>query len=191
MKSDQVASFDRASYRNRGGIIQKLVTRYKAALYTTRCGAATVIKSNAEFWITDGGELYLGDNCVIQNYAFFQLTKPRPRVLIGDNTVIGRHCMIKAKNSIVIGSNVLMAAHVHITDHNHGIAAGRLIRDQRAEIGSVTIGDDVWIGAGAKILMNAKLGVGAVVGANAVVTGDIPANAIVVGVPARIIGYRS
>ena len=57
-------------------------------------------------------------------------------------------------------------------------------------IGEVEIGDDVWIGAGAKILMGAKIGRGAVVGANAVVRGEIPDYAIAVGSPARVVKYR-
>lgn len=52
------------------------------------------------------------------------------------------------------------------------------------------IGNDVWIAAGAQILHNVRIGNGAVIGAGAVVTKDVPPYAIVVGVPARIIGYR-
>lgn len=112
-------------------------------------------------------------------------------MFIGDDTVIGRHTMITYKNHIRIGSNVLMGAYVQIIDHNHSIAAGELVRLQRAKIGEVVIEDDVWIGAGAKLLMNCRIGKGAVIGANAVVTGEIPAGAIAVGVPARVIGYRT
>ena len=57
-------------------------------------------------------------------------------------------------------------------------------------IGEVTIGDDVWIGAGAKTLMNTHIGTGAVIGANAVVVSDIPDYAIAVGIPARVVKYR-
>lgn len=64
------------------------------------------------------------------------------------------------------------------------------IHNQTAEIGEVVIGNDVWIGAGTKVLMNCHIGDGAVIGANAVVTGDIPPNAIAVGVPARLLKYR-
>jgi acetyltransferase-like isoleucine patch superfamily enzyme len=149
-----------------------------------------VIKHNAEFWLTDNAVLEIGDNCTIQNFAFFQLTKPNPRVIVGDNSVIGRHCMITAKNLIRLGSNVLMGAYVQVIDHNHGIVAGRTIREQPAEIGEVIIGNDVWIGAGAKILANVHIGDGAVIGTNAVVTKDIPANAVAVGVPAQVIRYR-
>lgn len=183
-------SADRASYRNRGGLRQRLISAYLAWKHLTRCGRGVVIKHNAEFWLTDNAVLEVGNNCTIQNYAFFQLTKPNPRVFIGDNTVIGRHCMITAKNLIRLGSNVLMGAYVQVIDHNHGMAAGRTIREQSAQIGEVIVGNDVWIGVGAKILTNVHIGDGAVIGANAVVTHDIPANAIAAGVPARVIRYR-
>jgi acetyltransferase-like isoleucine patch superfamily enzyme len=181
---------DRASYRNRGGLLQRLVSAYKTRRYLTKAGSGIVIKHNAEFWLTDNAVLEIGNDCTIQNYAFFQLTKPHPKVFIGNNTVIGRHCMITAKNLIRLGNNVLMGAYVQIIDTNHGVKAGQIIRDQKAEIGEVVIGNDVWIGAGVKILMNCHIGDGAIIGANAVVTGDIPPNAIAVGIPARVIKYR-
>lgn len=183
-------SVDRASYRNRGGVLQKLVSAYKARRYFSSRGKAIVVKHNAEFWLTDNAVLEVGNNCTIQNYAFFQLTMPNPKLYIGDNSVIGRHCMLTAKNLIRIGSNVLMGAYVQVIDHNHGMAAGIPIREQRAEIGEVVIGNDVWIGAGAKILANVHIGDGAIIGSNAVVTSDIPANAIAVGVPAKVIRQR-
>ena len=181
---------DRASYLNRGGLLQRLVSVYKTRRYLTKAGCGIVIKHNAEFWLTDNAVLEVGDNCTIQDYAFFQLTKPNPQICIGNNTVVGRHCMITAKNLVRIGDNVLIGAYVQIIDHNHGIKAGQIIREQNAEIGEVVIGNDVWIGAGAKILINCHIGDSVIIGANAVVTGDIPPNAIAVGIPARVIKYR-
>lgn len=85
---------------------------------------------------------------------------------------------------------MLIGSDVQIIDHGHGIARNAPIREQRALIGEVTIGDDVWIGAGAKVLMNVHIGTGAVIGANAVVVSDIPDYGIAVGVPALVIKYR-
>lgn len=79
---------------------------------------------------------------------------------------------------------------MQIIDHNHGFKRDQLIRNQNAEIGQVLVGNDVWIGAGAKILMNSCIGDGAIIGSNAVVTGNIPANTIAVGIPARVIKIR-
>ena len=98
--------------------------------------------------------------------------------------------MITCKNLIRLGDNVLIGGYVQIIDHNHGFGVNDIIRNQPAEIGEVVIGNDVWIGAGAKILMNCHIGDGAIIGANSVVTGDIPENAIAVGIPARVIKYR-
>jgi acetyltransferase-like isoleucine patch superfamily enzyme len=186
-----VLELDKASYRSRGGIFQRAISAYKMARYFTVAGHSNLVKYNTEFWLTDGAILEIGSRCTIQNYAFFQLTKPAPKVYIGDDTVIGRHCMITAKNLIRIGNNVLMGAYVQVIDHNHGVAKDSIIREQQAKIEQVIIGDDVWIGAGAKILSGITVGQGAIIGANAVVTSDIPPYAIVGGVPARVIKYRT
>lgn len=182
---------DKASYRNRGGGWLRLVTAYKSWRFLSRAGKGIVIKPTAEFRLTDGAVLEVGDGCTIQDHSFFQLTLPSPRVFIGQNTVIGRRNIITAKNLIRIGNNVLLGSDVQVIDHSHGIARDRPIRDQEAIIGEVVIGDDVWIGVGARILMNAHIGRGAVIGANAVVTGDVPEYAIAVGVPARVVKFRS
>lgn len=181
---------DKASYRNRGGWIHRLISAYKAWRHLSSAGAGIVIKRTAEFRLAEGAVLEVGDHCTIQDFCFFQLTLPGPKVYIGNNTVIGRRNIITAKNLIRIGNDVLIGSDVQIIDHGHGMARNVPIREQRALIGEVTIGDDVWIGAGAKILMNVHIGTGAVIGANAVVVSDIPDYAIAVGVPARVIKYR-
>lgn len=103
---------DRASYRNRDGLFQWLVSAYKAKRYLTKAGSGIVIIYNAEFALTAGAVLEIGDACTIQNYAFFQLSKPHPKVIIGNNTVIGRHCMITAKNLIQLGDDVRIGPYV-------------------------------------------------------------------------------
>lgn len=182
---------DKASYRNRGGIVQKLVTAYKRVRYFTKAGRNLVVKHSAEFRVVKHAVLEVGENVTIQDYSFFQLTMPEPKVFIGDNTVIGRRNIITAKNLIRIGSDVLIGSDVQIIDHSHGTRRDTPMRLQRAEIGFVEIGDDVWIGVGAKILMNVTIGKGAVIGANSVVTSDIPEYAIAVGSPAKVVKYRT
>lgn len=190
MRAPSTEDSDRASYRNRGGWWQRLVSAYKAKRYFTACGAGVLVKQSAEFRLTSNAVIEVGHNVTIQDYAFFQLTMPEPKVIIGNNTVIGRDNIITAKNMIRIGNDVLIGSHVQIIDHSHGIRRNQRIREQRAEIGEVLISDDVWIGAGAKILMGARIGRGAVIGANAVVRGDIPDYAVAVGIPARVVKYR-
>ena len=71
------------------------------------------------------------------------------------------------------------------------IDVDKLIRKQPLCSKPITIGNDVWVGAGSSILPGITIGDGAVIGARSVVTHDIPPNAIVVGSPAEIIRYRT
>lgn len=148
------------------------------------------IRKRVCFELTENAYLEMGNDCVIGEYVYFQLTKPNPKVYIGNGVVLGRHCMITIKDTLKIGDNTIVGGYVQIIDHNHTFKKGELIRNQKAEIKPVSIGCDVWIGAGAKILCGVTIGNGAVIGANAVVTKNVPDYAIVGGIPARIINYR-
>ena len=110
---------------------------------------------------------------------------------IGDNSYIGRWSIILAHQSVCIGNDCLIAPGCHITDVNHGIAAGDLIRLQPLVSKPIRIGDGVWIGAGSSILPGVSIGDGAVIGARSVVTHDVPEAAVVAGAPARLLRYRS
>lgn len=115
---------------------------------------------------------------------------PSGQITVGDNSYLGRWTIVLAHARVSIGSDCLIAPGCHITDVNHGIAPGRLIRLQELDSAGITIGNDVWIGAGCSILPGVTIGDGAVIGARAVVTKDIPPNAIAVGIPAKVVRYR-
>jgi maltose O-acetyltransferase len=109
---------------------------------------------------------------------------------IGDNSGVGIASRIYGH--VCIGDNVLMGPEVIILTSGHEYAnRNMLIRDQgRLPEKPVIIGNDVWIGARAIILPGVKVADGAVIGAGAVVTKDVPAYTVVGGVPARIIKQR-
>lgn len=154
-------------------------------------GINLTIRKGVEIAKTDGAYLEIGDNCVLDNNAVLLLTKPHPRLLIGNNVTIGRNTIVSIKDSCYIGDYSLIGPMVQITDNNHSIGGGNLIKFQKSSIKAVTIGQDCWIGSGAKILAGVTIGNGAVIGANAVVTKDIPPFAIAVGVPAKVIKFRN
>jgi acetyltransferase-like isoleucine patch superfamily enzyme len=114
---------------------------------------------------------------------------PEGEIVVGDHSYIGRWTIILAHQSVVIGNDCQIAPGCHITDVNHGIAAGELIRRQPLVSRPIQIGNDVWVGTGCSILPGVTIADGAVIGARAVVTHDVPTNAIVAGVPAKIIRY--
>ena len=112
---------------------------------------------------------------------------------IGDNVDIGNGTIIYASKfggGVSIGSNSMIAAQCYIIDMDHGTHKDDLIRNQNNTVKAISIGEDVWIAAGCKILKGSIVGDGAVIGAQSVVKGEILSNAIAVGVPAKVKKYR-
>lgn len=116
------------------------------------------------------------------------------RISIGDNVRIGSRTHLWAGPTlgrIVIGNDVLIGPDVMITAASYRFNDGSPVTDQVMDEGDIVIGDDVWLGAKVVILPGVKIGAGAVIGASAVVTKNIPDFAIAVGIPARIVGLRN
>jgi acetyltransferase-like isoleucine patch superfamily enzyme len=112
-------------------------------------------------------------------------------VEIGAKTVMGQECTISAYQRVRIGEQCVIADRAMFIDFDHGVVeVERPIRLQGIYKRDVEVGNNVWIGYGACILRGVSVGDNAVVGTNAVVAKDVPANAIVGGVPARIIRMR-
>ena len=117
-------------------------------------------------------------------------------IQVGDDVYIGpRACLQASRSGIVIGNKVMLGPNVTVRggDHNTSVV-GKFMSDVKTKRPEddqpVTIDDDVWIGTGATILKGVRVGRGSIVGAGAVVTKDVPAYAIVAGVPARVLRPR-
>ena len=111
--------------------------------------------------------------------------------MIGEKTVIGQECTISAYKRVRIGEQCVVADRAMFIDFDHGIVeVERPIRAQGIYKRDVEVGSNVWIGYGACILRGVRVGDNSVVGTNAVVTRDVPANAVVGGIPARVIRMR-
>src|SRR4051794_22839980 len=112
-------------------------------------------------------------------------------ISIGAKTVMGQECTISAYRHVSIGRECVIADRVMMIDFDHGmVEVDRPIRLQGIYKRDVRVGNNVWIGYGACILRGVAVGDNAVIGTSAVVTKDVPANAVVAGVPARIIRMR-
>jgi acetyltransferase-like isoleucine patch superfamily enzyme len=112
-------------------------------------------------------------------------------VRIGAKTVLGQECTISSYQHVSIGRECVIADRVMLIDFDHGtVEVERPIRLQGIYKRDVRVGNNVWIGYGACILRGVSVGDNSVIGANAVVTKDVPANAVVGGVPARLIRMR-
>jgi acetyltransferase-like isoleucine patch superfamily enzyme len=112
-------------------------------------------------------------------------------VIIGDKTVMGQECTISAYKHVRIGEQCVIADRAMFIDFDHGIVeVERTIREQGIYKRDVDVGSNVWIGYGACVLRGVQVGDNAVIGTNAVVTSDVPANAVVGGIPAKVIRMR-
>ncbi|BAZ14737.1 hexapeptide repeat-containing transferase [Calothrix sp. NIES-4071] len=110
---------------------------------------------------------------------------------IGQNTFIGPGSSIAGPGNIKIGQNCLIAAQSGIFANNHNFTDLELpIREQGVTRQGIVIEDDCWLGSGVKVLDGVTIGKGCVIGANSVVTKDIPPFSVAVGIPARVIKKR-
>jgi acetyltransferase-like isoleucine patch superfamily enzyme len=112
-------------------------------------------------------------------------------VIIGAKTVLGQECTISAYQHVRIGEQCVIADRAMFIDFDHGmVEVERPIRQQGIYKRDVDVGSNVWIGYGACVLRGVQVGDNAVIGTNAVVTSDVPANAVVGGIPAKVIRMR-
>lgn len=156
---------------------------------------------------TFGEKISIGDDTVIERCTFENNVTINRRSYVNDSyigkytyaginttmnwTKIGRFCSL-ARNIDIGGfdHNYRKVTTMPAFRFNQMKRGGGKLETAEEHNEYCEIGNDVWIAAGAQILHNVKIGDGAVIGGGAVVTHDVPPYAIVVGVPAKVIGYR-
>lgn len=107
---------------------------------------------------------------------------------LGENCKIGDNVHIVASRQVTVGDNCLFASHIFISDTNHGTGEDDPMTppDSRPlSANPVSIGNNVWLGEGVAVLPGAKIGDGCIIGAHAVVKGEIPPYTVAVGAPAK------
>lgn len=115
------------------------------------------------------------------------------RVVLGDRANLGARCHLWAGSTtgrVIVGKDALFGPEVFLTASNYRVEAGVRVQDAATDEADVVIGRDVWLGARVMVMAGVTVGDGCVVGAGSVVTKDLPAGAIAVGVPARVVGWR-
>lgn len=104
---------------------------------------------------------------------------------LGKDVFINLGCTFQDTGGITIGDGTLIGHGSTLTTLNHSVDP-----DRRADMtpAPIVIGPQVWLGAAVTVVPGVTIGAGAIVGAGAVVTRDVPADSIVAGIPARVIG---
>jgi acetyltransferase-like isoleucine patch superfamily enzyme len=112
-------------------------------------------------------------------------------ITLGDNVNIGFYSEIFSGSSVTVGRHGLFAAYTYLVGGGHEFeSADRTVLEQPRSSKGIVVGDNVWLGAGVKVLDGVRLGNDVVVGAGAVVTSDLPDGAVAVGIPARVVRHR-
>lgn len=146
------------------------------------------IRRGVRIRVARGASVGFGANCVLDEGL---VAECRGRLLVGDGTVFGHHCTLAAAESIEIGRDCLIAELVSIRDHDHQFSSTAVsILNQGRRVEPVSIGQGVWLGAKVTVTPGVTIGDGCVVGANSVVSRDLPPFSVAVGAPARVIRTR-
>lgn len=130
----------------------------------------------------------IGSNSFIRSYAMLNAGPPDGFIHIGNNSSIGQGTILYGNGGLTIGDNVMIAGQCFIVASSHIHDNPNLpISRQGFSASGITIEDNVWVGAGAKILDGVTIGSGAIIGANAVVNRSVAPKAKVGGIPARVL----
>lgn len=129
----------------------------------------------------------VGRNVRVSECQFINLARGFSNLTLGDDVYIGPGCLIDLEGKVALARGATLSPRVSIITHNdpgsfHG---SPLIRDFPKTVGSVRIGEFCWLGTGSVVLSGVEIGDRAVVGAMALVTGDLCAAAVHAGIPAR------
>jgi len=156
-----------------------------------RLGRGVFLDHGVYLHACPGGIEIGADTCVMHNaelHVFNFRDLPHAFIRVGRGTFIGESVVIRGQGGVTIGDSVLIAplAKILAVDHNFADTT-RPVIDQGITARGITVEDGAWIGAGAAVLDGVRVGKGAVVGANAVVTRDVPDYTVAVGAPARVI----
>lgn len=131
-----------------------------------------------------------GDRVLLEADVYLKIVADNATLKLGEHTFVGRGVEFDIMCGVTVGRHSLIAPRCFITDHVHGTRRDLRIDQQPCRAEPVEIGSDVWLGAGAVVLPGVRIGDGAVVGANSVVTTDVAPYTVVAGAPARFLRNR-
>lgn len=174
------------AWRALPGILKRLrLAWHRLICRRAQFGSRTDIRSRFCLRMGPNARVAVGPGCVLDNDMTIEC---EGSLEIGARTIFGHHCTVASRRAVIIGEDCMIAEMVSIRDHNHRFdKIGIPYREQGMMLAPVRIGRNVWIGAKVTVLMGVTIGDNSVIGANAVVTKDVPADSIAVGIPARVI----
>jgi len=138
--------------------------------------------------VVNSGKISFGQNAYIGSGAEFYIPD---KLAIKDNVSIGGNCIIQT--NLMIGENSLISTNVSFIGNDHDLSLNfdSAYHSGRNKPANIVLEGNNFIGFGSTILGNVRIGKGAIIAAGSFVNKDIPANAVVAGIPAKFIKDRS
>ncbi|GAC1649257.1 MAG: hypothetical protein NVS9B11_22330 [Candidatus Dormibacteraceae bacterium] len=172
--------------------LQRRLARIASLWWRRRLGSVgphLFIENDVQFHNPD--RMHLGEAVVLKRFALLSCS-PGGTLRIEDRVQVGQGCIIACGDAeLRIGHHTAMGAYISVRNAEHGMAPGTPVQDQPMTAKSLNIGAGVYIGDRCAILGGVTIGDGAVVAANSVVLEDVPDNAVVAGIPARVVKVRN
>jgi len=150
-------------------------------------------------YIKYGRNFTTGVGCRIEAYNFNNgiSSGKNPQLIIGNNVQINDYVHLSCAESVIIEDNVLIASKVYVSDLNHGNYSSlknlehscpdEIVKDRKIFTKPVKICQNTWLGENVAVLSGVTIGKNSIIGANSVVSKNIPENCIAVGNPAKVI----
>ena len=146
------------------------------------------VMHGAEIQVNRGGLVELGDGAAVRTGVI--ILAGEGRVMIGEDATLANYGLVYGHGNVSIGKRALIGNHTLISSVDHTYDGTAPVGEQPMRWAPVVIEDDVWIGGHCIVLAGARIGRGAIVGSHSLVKGEVPALAVVGGVPARLIRMR-
>lgn len=158
-------------------------------------GKTLTLGRNVHINALSKGGVILGNNVTIRDNTIIEcsgvIRKLGEQLIIEDNVGISQYCFIAVRGNILIGNNTIIGPHVSIFSENHNYENIEIPIVQQGETrADVVIGKDVWIGTKSTILSGVTIGDHAIIAAGSIVNKNVPAYAIVGGIPAKVLKMR-
>jgi acetyltransferase-like isoleucine patch superfamily enzyme len=169
--------------------LRRLQGRARARLWAlahrgAEIGARVTVGRGCRLILDPGGRLVLADDCEVDDGSTLAVYHGG-RLALGAGCFVGHHATLAARDSVELGAGTFLAELVSVRDHDH--AVGLPPSSGEVDVAQVRLGADVWLGAKVTVLRGSRVGDRTVVGANSVVRGDLPADVVAVGAPARVV----
>jgi acetyltransferase-like isoleucine patch superfamily enzyme len=169
--------------------VRRVEGRVRARLWAVlhpgvEVGARAWVGRRCRLVLEPGARLVLGDGCAVDDGCTLAVFAGA-RLALGPGCFVGHHATLAARDVVELGAGSYLAELVSVRDHGHEV--GLPPSSGAFDVAPVRIGADAWLGAKVTVLQGARVGDRTVVGANAVVRGGLPGDAVAVGVPARVV----